>query len=415
MNASAIRFLIGAALLLQFVPAWPADTIKLAFLGGLSGPYALQDEEMLKNVKAAADIVNARGGVAGGRRFEIVALDHKANPQEALIVLKQAIDQDIRFVISGRSNIAHAITDALSKHNARDPDRSVLFLNITGLDPVLTESKCSFWHFRFAVHADTLVSALADYMAGRPSVKTVYLLNQDYAYGQAVARAAREMLPRRRPDVRIVGDDLVPLGKIKDFAPYVAKIRASGADSVMTGNWGSDLTLLVKASAEAGLNAAYYTLAAATPGNMAASGASGVDRVRTLASWSINVADPTWEKTLLGYKARYQAMSNLDSLFPVRATEMLATAIGAAGSADPVKVAFALEGLRYAGPSGDSWMRAEDHQIIAPIYVLSFVRAGQQGVKHDEEGSGYGWKMEALIPAKDAVPPLNCQMERPPK
>jgi branched-chain amino acid transport system substrate-binding protein len=95
--------------------------------------------------------------------------------------------------------------------------------------------------------------------------------------------------------------------------------------------------------------------------------------------------------------------------------EMLSTAIGAAESVDPVKLAFALEGLRYAGPSGDSWMRAEDHQIIAPIYVLSFVRAGQQGVKHDEEGSGYGWKMEALIPAKDNVPPLNCQMERPPK
>jgi branched-chain amino acid transport system substrate-binding protein len=415
MKAFAIRVLLGVALVLQFVPAWPADTIKLAFLGGLTGPYALQDEEILKNVRAAADLVNTRIGVAGGRMFEIVPLDHKANPQDALIVLKQAIDQDIRFVISGRSNVAHAITDALNKHNARDPGRSVLFLNLTGIDPALTETKCSFWHFRFAAHSDTMVSALADYMAGRLSVKTVYLLNQDYAYGQAVARAAREMLPRRRPDIRIVGDDLVPLGKVKDFAPYVAKIRASGADSVLTGNWGSDLTLLVKASADAGLKATYYTLAAATPGNMAASGTAGVDRVTTLASWSINVADPAWEKTLIGYKAHYQALSNLDSLIAFRVMEMLAMAIGAAGSVDPVKVAFALEGLRYAGPSGDSWMRAEDHQIIAPIYVLRFVKAGQQGVKHDEEGSGYGWKMEALIPAKDAVPPLNCQMERPPR
>jgi branched-chain amino acid transport system substrate-binding protein len=414
MKAVAIRFLVAATLAFALSGVLAADTIKLAFLGGLSGPYALQDEEILKNVRAAADLVNARIGVAGGHLFEIVPLDHKANPQDALIVLKQAIDQDIRFVISGRSNIAHAIIDALNKHNARDPERSVLFLNLTGIDPVLTESKCSFWHFRFAVHSDTMVGALADYMAARPSVKTVYLLNQDYAYGQAVARAAREMLPRRRADIRIVGDDLVPLGKIKDFAPYVAKIRASGADSVMTGNWGSDLTLLVKASAEAGLKASYYTLAAATPGNMAASGTAGVDRVTTLATWSINVADPVWEKTLLGYKTRYQALSNLDSLIAFRVMEMLAMAIGTANSVDPVKVAFALEGMRYAGPSGTSWMRAEDHQIIAPIYVLRFVKAGQQGVKHDEEGSGYGWKMEALIPAKDAVPPLNCLMVRPP-
>jgi len=217
----------------------------------------------LKNVQAAADIVNSRGGVLGGKKFEVVPFDNKGNPQESLIVLKQAIDQDMRHVISGVSNIAHAITDAVGKHNARNPDRAVLFLDYGALDPALTESKCSFWHFRFEAHADTQVNVLTDYIARQTSVHKIYLINQDYAYGQAVRQAAKEMLAVKRPDIQIVGDDLMPLGKVKDFAPYVAKIHASEADSVLTGNWGNDLSLLIKSSNEAGLKSTYYTLLAA--------------------------------------------------------------------------------------------------------------------------------------------------------
>ena len=89
-------------------------------------------------------------------------------------------------------------------------------------------------------------------------------------------------------------------------------------------------------------------------------------------------------------------------------------AITAVGS-NPLDVAYALEGMKYSGPSGQSWMRADDHQMIAPIYVMRFAKSGQAGVKHDEEGTGYGWKTEALVEAKDAVPAVNCQMERPAK
>jgi branched-chain amino acid transport system substrate-binding protein len=412
MKSFAIRFLVGATLLLQLDFAWSAETIRIALIGGLSGPYALQDEEFLKNVEMAADIVNTKGGVLGGRRLEILPFDGKANPQESLIVLKQAIDQSIRYVMSGRSNIALAISDAVAKHNARNPDRVVLFLNYNGLDPVLTESKCNFWHFRFYSHADTLVSVLTDQMAKRQSVHKVYLINQDYAYGQAAARAAKETLAARRPGVQVVGDDLIPLQKIRDFAPYVAKIRASGADSVLTANWGSDFILLIKAANEMGLKADFYTIGATTPGTAVAIGTAGAERVRTASSWHINAADAAWQKTLLDYKARYKSITHLDSLVAIRPVQMIAAAMDKAGTTDPMKVAFALEGMRYAGPSGDSWMRAEDHQMIVPISILRFTKAGQPGVKYDEEGTGYGWKTEVLIEAKDIIPPMKCSMER---
>ena len=415
MRLSRIRCVVaGVFLAVCAGRAIAADTIKLAVLGPISGPFALLGEERLKIFQASADIVNARGGVLGGRKIEIVAFDNKSNPQESLIVLKQALDQDIRFIVSSASNVAHAISDALVKHNARNPDRRALFFDFNALDPALTEAKCNFWHFRFEVHSDTQVSVLTDYMMNQPSIRKVYLLNQDYAFGQAVSKAAKEMLAVKRPDIQIVGDDFVALGKVKDFAPYVAKIHASGADIVLTGNWGNDLSLFVKAGNEAGLKATFYAILGGYPGTWSGIGTAGADRVKTLDAWHINAADAAWQKTLLDYKAKYRTVSNAAYLPAFRVVEMLAGALDKAGTTDPVKVAYSLEGLKYAGPSGASWMRAEDHQMIAPLYILNLVKAGQAGVKYDEEKTGYGWKTETFIEANDIVPPVKCQMERPP-
>ncbi|MEO8164778.1 MAG: ABC transporter substrate-binding protein, partial [Betaproteobacteria bacterium] len=229
-----------------------AETIKIGVLVGLSGTNAIYGEGQLHAFEAAADLVNERGGVLGGTKIEIIALDHKNSPQEALIQLKRAIDVDIHYVASTVSSIVHALSDAVAKHNARNPDHAVVLLNFNALDPALTEAKCNFWHFRFESHTDMQLTALTSFMAKQTSIKKVYLLNQDYAYGQSVSKGAREQLMAKRPDVSIVADELIPLAKVKDFAPYVAKIRASGADSVLTGNWGSDLSLLLKASNETG-------------------------------------------------------------------------------------------------------------------------------------------------------------------
>jgi branched-chain amino acid transport system substrate-binding protein len=126
------------------------------------------------------------------------------------------------------------LSDGIAKHNVRNPEKSVLFLNYGGLDPEMTNSKCQFWHFRFDAHSDMRVNALAKYLRKQPAISKVYLINQDYARGQSVSRAARQTIVARRPDISIVGDDLHPLAKVKDFAPYVAKIKASGADRIQS-------------------------------------------------------------------------------------------------------------------------------------------------------------------------------------
>jgi branched-chain amino acid transport system substrate-binding protein len=392
-------------------PAFAGDVIRIAHMDPMSGPFGLVGESLARHFDAIADDINARGGVLNGMKFEVVHFDNKGSPQESTVLLRQIIDSEIRFVTQGGgSNVAHALVEALAKHNSRNPESAVLYMNFAAQDPALTNDKCSFWHFRFDAHVDMKLAAITDYMARQKELHKVYLLNQDYAFGQAISAAAKDMLGKKRPDIAIVGDDLHPLGKVKDFSPYVAKIRASGAEAVITGNWGSDLSLLIKASKESGLTVTYYTLNAHNAGIPGSIGAAGEDHIKQVLTWHANVADNKIEKFANDYKTRFKG----DFYYNTAKTEleMLARAINEAKSTDPLKVARALEGMKYMSDTGEVWMRADDHQLMQPIYIATFTKLGK-GVKYDVENTGYGWKTDVRTEARDTVMPTSCKMERP--
>jgi branched-chain amino acid transport system substrate-binding protein len=316
MSFNKLRAAACTVFVFSFLTASAAEPIKIAFIGGMSGPMALPALENCKAFQAATELVNSHGGALGGREFAVVPYDNKLNAQETMVVLRRAIDEGVQYVLAGISVTAGAINDALLKHNARNPNQVVLRLDYKGQDPALTESKCSFWHFRFTAHSDTLVGILVDHIAKEPELRKVYLINPDYSAGGSVARFSREFLKARRPDIEIVGDDLLPLGKVKDFAPYVAKIHASGADAVITNNWGNDLALLIKASAEAGLKAGFYTVNGTVPGTAAGVGSAGSARMKSTGTWHINAADASWRKRLVGYKAKFGSTTNMDLILP---------------------------------------------------------------------------------------------------
>jgi branched-chain amino acid transport system substrate-binding protein len=316
MSFNKLRAAACTVFVFSFLTASAAEPIKIAFIGGMSGPMALPALENCKAFQAATELVNSHGGALGGREFAVVPYDNKLNAQETMVVLRRAIDEGVQYVLAGISVTAGAINDALLKHNARNPNQVVLRLDYKGQDPALTESKCSFWHFRFTAHSDTLVGILVDHIAKEPELRKVYLINPDYSAGGSVARSSREFLKARRPDIEIVGDDLLPLGKVKDFAPYVAKIHASGADAVITNNWGNDLALLIKASAEAGLKAGFYTVNGTVPGTAAGVGSAGLARMKSTGTWHINAADASWRKRLVGYKAKFGSTTNMDLILP---------------------------------------------------------------------------------------------------
>lgn len=386
--------------------------VRVAVIEAMSGPSALVGKWFANHVRYAIDQVNAKGGVLGGREIEAVYFDSKASPQEALIALKAVTDQDFHVVFgTTASHVALALTEAILKHNTRNPDKALLFMNYGGQTPELTNEQCNFYHFRFDVHSDQKIDALVRQVAAQKNVARVYLLNQDYAYGHAAQKLSRELLTQRRPDIQIVGDDLIQLQKTKDFAPYIAKIRASGADTVLTSNWGPDLVLLMRASHDSGLATRFYTLNSHFTGTPTAIGDAGIGRLVNVSSWHPNIADGKLEQYYLGYKGRFKEEWNM--LPHKNAVEMWAKAVDAVQSDEAIAVAKALENMRHDAGTGTMWMRAEDHQLMHALYAFSFNKSGQAGVKHDVENLGIGWRTEGRIEAQDIVRPQTCRMERP--
>ncbi len=410
---SALVLGFSGSLLAQSLPP-----VKLALIEGMSGPFANTGEAVVRNIVWAVERVNARGGIKtaqGPRNLVLERYDSKGQSEEALSALKSAIDDGAQVILQGNSSAnALALIDAINKHNEREPGKRVLFLNYSAVDPVLTNEKCSFWHFRFDAHADMRMAALMEVLKTDTLVKSAYLIGQDYSFGQAVLREARRQLGLQRPDIKIVGDELHPLGRVKDFLPYAAKIKASGAQAVITGNWGNDLTLLVKAAREAGYEGKFYTFYGNALGAPAAIGESGVDRVIAVAEWLPNVPGAASEQFYQSFRQRFPKPSeDYVHLRMQLMVEALAQAIEKAGGTDPVAVALQLEKARVSIAGQTGTMRAEDHQFQQGLVVGVMARQGTPGVPFDVEGSGYGFRVVRQIKAEQARMPSSCKMVRP--
>ncbi|MFT3665317.1 branched-chain amino acid ABC transporter substrate-binding protein [Piscinibacter sp.] len=404
------------------LPAQAAETIPIAMIEGLSGPFANAGEAVFRNLLFAVERVNRRGGVklpGGARPLELQRYDGKGSSEESLAMLRAALDRRVAFVTQGNSSaVAAAIVEALNKHNARSPQARALLLNYSAVDPPLTNEKCSFWHFRFDAHADMRLAALVEALRADADVKKVYLIGQDYSFGQHVLREARERLAAARPDVEIVGDELHPVGRVKDFLPYAMKVKASGAQAVLTGNWGNDLTLLVKALREVGVEARVYSFYGNGLGAPAAIGEAGVGRVLAVAEWHPNVDTPASRDFYAAFRARFpKPEEDYQHARMQLMVEMLAAAIERAGSTEATAVARALEGLHHDGATlgglHAGTMRAADHQLMQPLVVSVMDRLGAPGVRVDNEGSGYGFRTLRSFDARATEQAHRCAMERP--
>ncbi len=409
-----IRRLCFAFVALSFVtairPAVAEDTIKVGYVDPFSGPFASGGDEFLKVFGYILDRLNAKGG-ALGKKFELVPFDDKLQPAEALIALKSITDQNIPFVMQCTgSNVGAALVDGVSKHNARNPDNRVLYLNCGALATELTNEKCDFWQFRFSGNVE--MRAAARIKALPKDVTKVYLLNQDYLFGQSVQHDTRKWLEKLRPDIQIVGDELMPFGKVQDFSSYVAKIKASGAQSVVTGNYNRDLNLLIKAAVDDGTNVRFDTYLAHLIGGPTAIGAAGEKRLSSIIEFGPNVPvelkKPEAEAITNGWRANHD--TDFSEIPFVTMFDMLAKAINQAGSTDALKVALALEDMKMTDlVDAPVQMRKEDHQLLMPYYAASFTR----DVKYDAEKTGLGWKTDFIATTEDLTLPTTCKMKRP--
>ena len=404
---SALSLIVGAS-------AAFAENIKVAFIDPLSGPFASTGTNGLHQFEFAADyMVNQKGGLLDGAQMEVLGFDNKVSPKESLIQLQVAIDQGVLYIVQGNSSgVAIALTEAIEKHNSRNPDSRVLFLNYAAVDPVLTNEKCNFWHFRFDANADIKMDALTDVIAENDDIKKVYIIGQDYSFGKAVGDAAVSMLGEKRSDIEIVGNELHPIGKVKDFTPYSRKIVASGADAVITGNWGSDMLGLGKSIIDNGFTGPIYTYYAAGSGITAAFGESGKGVIRLISEGQVN-PPPSPEAAAYydAFKVKYPD-GNIDQTRISNTIGMLAAAITKAGTADDVvAVANALEGMEYDSMwGGKLMMRPDDHQLIQDMHIAAHTN---EGITYTFDNSEYGVLVESTVEMASADIASTCEMKRP--
>lgn len=389
--------------------AQKGETVKIALIEGLSGPFGNVGQNQLKVWQFLAEEMSGAKNAAGVK-FEVVGMDSKGSPQEALNTFKAAVDQGFRYITQGNgSGAALALSDAVAKHNERNPGKEVVYLNYAAVDPALTNEKCNYWHFRLDADTSQKMEALTSFMKDQPTVKKVYLLNQNYSHGQQVAKYFKEGMTRKRPDSSIVGEDLVPLGQVKDFAPYVAKIKQSGADTIVTGNWGADLTLFVKALNDAGMKLPLYTYYAGvtgTPTVLAGGGESSV--------YQISYAHSNYTGVMGKLTNQFQTKFNDDfyTFAIYNGIILMGDAMAKAKSTDPVKVAAAMDGLQIKGFNGDSVMRKSDHQMQQGLYISKWQKVDKKN-SYNVEKTGYTFAPVKYIESYVASTPTSCQMKRP--
>ena len=398
----------GIALTMATAFAQKGETVKIALIDpqtGLMGPVGLNQ---LRSWQFFAEKFTQSN--PAGVKFEVVGFDNKLSPAESLNNFKAALDQGVRYIAQGNgSSVAGALIDAVNKHNERNPGKEVIFLNYAAVDPDFTNSKCSYWHFRFDADTSMKIEAMTTFMKDDKDIKKVYLFNQNYSHGHQVAKFAKENLARKRPDVKIVGEDLHPLAQVRDFAPYIAKIKASGADTVITGNWGSDLALLIKAANEGGYTGKFYTYYTGVTGTPTALGTGGEGRVFQVAYSHYNMGGQMGQ-WMADFKTKYK-----DDMFTgaiPSALNVLGAAMAKAKSTDPVKVAAAMEGLKVNNFNGEVEVRKLDHQLQQPLFLTVWQKADKK-YPYSPENTGMTLAPVKEFPAFVSSTPTSCQMKRP--
>lgn len=389
------------------------EPVRIAFMDPLSGAFASIGNSGLKQIQFAADyLFNSKGGILGGRMIEIVPLDNKQSPTETQIQFRRAVSEDLRIIFQGNSSaVANTLNSTITRHNRRNPGQEILQINYSAVDPILTNEDCSFWHFRFDAHAVMKLNVLTDYIAMNPDIKKMYIIGQDYSFGQVVSDTSIDLLKEKRPDIEIVGNEFHPIGQVKDFTPYVTKIVSSGADAVITGNFGADMVSLARSIIDSGLDIPIYTFYAAYDGITATLGADGVDKIRLIHN---DAGNPYPNEERREYTREFKRVNPNNDMTQLRITnalQMVVAAMEESQSTDPYDIALALEDMRFTNLSGEElWMRGEDHQIVQSLHISVHT---DQNIEFDADNSGFGLYKEYSVPAENTVVETSCRMRRP--
>ena len=413
MNAARSSLFAAVSALTLSAGVAQAAPVKIAVLESLSGPQASTGQAYRSAVRYAVDKVNAAGGW-NGEPVQLVDYDNQGGPAGASDKLKAAIADGVQIVVQGGSSaIGGQITEDVRKHNLRNPGHEILYINVGAEASELTGEKCNFHHFRFAANAPVRVKALVQGMKQAKALGTkVYSINQNYSWGQDMEKAIVDYASAG--GYTVVEKTLHDVNKIQDFSPYVAKIGASGADTVITGNWSNDLLLMMKASKAAGLKVRFGTVYLDQAGNIANAGEQAIGHF-VAQTFNAEAAGAAGDAFMADYKAKTGHLPIATEPQTVFGLEMVADALKRTkpegGALNVNALARNLETTKLKTAMGEASMRAADHQVLLPI-VVSMVT---KDAKYKADGTELGFKPVKTFTAEEAASPAqaSCKMQRP--
>jgi branched-chain amino acid transport system substrate-binding protein len=423
-HVSRRRFLQTAAAgaaLAPFVvtrPGWTqTGPIKIGLLEPLSGPVAYIGESNVAGFRYGADRVNAGGGVLG-RKIEVVPADSELKPDVATrrandLVLGDKVDF---LAVNTGSNIAKAVSQVASQA------KKVFFSTGTEASE-LTGEEFFDTTFRCCLNTDMHSAQIAIYFAKLAPQKYTkfYLLNQDYNFGRAAADGFKKKFNKiKTANQTIVGDEYHPLQKVQDFGPYVTKIMASGAEVVMTGDWGQDLRLFLQQGAALGWKVKVGNYFLDDPNVMQAVGKSALGQI-TADAYLCTVDTKENRAFIKDWRAKHPT-APISYRFPTLTVARCANAVmwlgdvlKRAGGLETDKVVKAWEGSKFKTVWGvEVEMRACDHQMLTQGYVAEVMEPAKIPADFRYFGNDFPYIGPATLIPKDemTVPPKETGNKR---
>ena len=372
-----------------------AEPIKMVAIDPLSGVMKDIGDRYHLGIKFAVEEVNATGGILG-RPIKMFLDDSQLKPDVAARkVSRYVAEEQVQFIMTGTgTHVAKAMAQVAEKEK-------IIMINYGAAGDELTGKDFTPYHFRIALSTGQQSGALAAYFAGTP-YKKYYIICQDYAFGHDVAEAFKKGMNKFRPGWQLVGEDYHPIGT-KDLGPYISKVIASGAEVLITGNWGSDIQVLLKQGAGLGLKAKIGNYFLSDPVHLQAIGDAAVGHI-TAEIYMLTEDTPQnkafidrWTKRKMDPDHPYPAFLIGKSY---QAFMFMIEAIKKAKSTKAEDVIKAWEGMSYDGLVGRMSMRACDHQVVTPISVAEILPGPGAYYKFPFVG-----KPTVISAEKGAVPP----------
>jgi branched-chain amino acid transport system substrate-binding protein len=359
-----VTIILALAWCLSFGVAQAADDkIVLGVCEPLSGVMKDVGDRVVNTIKYSVEQINANGGVLG-KKLVVVAEDSQLKADVATRKATKLILEDkADFIMTGvGSHVASAMM-RVAEQNKK------IFVTYTCEAASITRSEFTPYMFRVGLNTDQHSSVLTSYFGKHTNYKKFYILCQDYNFGREAADAFKKGI-KKIPGGELLGEEYHPIG-LKDFAPYITKIMASGAEVVLTGNYGPDLDNLIKTGASLGWKCITGNYFLDDPYRMQAIKEAAIGHV-TADCYMPTIDTPLNKIFVKNWHERHKGME-IGYLYPIStmgrtyaAVQWLGDVIKKAGSTDSEKIIKTWEGMDYEMPWGRVTMRACDHQMITP-------------------------------------------------